>query len=80
MERIWNVRLHARENHISFALCAVPGTPLTEAIIIQWEIRELQPQVRPICGTEMPETSPRRKRGRSCGRLEEMEQDTEIRR
>ena len=35
---------------------------------------------RGVSGTEMPETSPRRKLGRSCGRFEEMEQDTEIRR
>ena len=33
-ERIWNVRLHARENHLSFALCTLRGIPPTEAKII----------------------------------------------
>src|ERR1700755_3456948 len=62
-ERIWNVRLHARENHLSYALCTLRGTPPTETVIIPWKIREVQPHVRPVSGTEMPETSPRRWRG-----------------
>src|ERR1700755_2736519 len=79
-ERIWNVRLHARGNHLSYALCIFRGTPTTETVIIPWKIREVRPQVRPVSGTEMPETSPPEGEGRSCGRLEETLQDTEIRR
>src|ERR1700755_2240038 len=60
-ERIWNVRLHARENHLGYALCTLRGTPPTETVIIPWKIREVQPQVRPVSGTEMPEMSPRRR-------------------
>src|SRR6201990_3563367 len=59
-EIIWNVRLHARENHLSYALCTLRGTPPTETGIIPWKIRKVRPQVRPVRGTEMPETSPRR--------------------
>src|ERR1051325_1171031 len=62
-ERIWNVRLHARENHLSYALSTLRGIPPTKAIIIPWEIREVQPQVRPVSSTEVPQTSPRRRRG-----------------
>src|ERR1044072_7864654 len=62
-ERIWNVRLHARENHLGYELCTLRGTPPTETVIIPWKIREVHPQVRPVSGTEMPETSPRRRRG-----------------
>src|SRR6201990_1365909 len=62
-ERIWNVRLHARENHLGYALSTFRGTSPTETVIIPWKIREVQPQVRPVSGTEMPETSPRRRRG-----------------
>src|ERR1700755_3132500 len=62
-ERIWNVRLHARENHLSYALCTVRGTPPTETVIIPWKIRKVEPQFRPVRGTEMPETSPHRRRG-----------------
>src|SRR6201990_3456622 len=62
-ERIWNVRLHARENHLGYALSTLRGTPPTETVIIPWKIRKVQPQVRPVSGTEMPETSPRRRRG-----------------
>src|ERR1700755_79648 len=68
-ERIWNVRLHARENHLSYALSTLRGIPPTKARIIPWEIREVQPQVRPASSTEVPQTSPRR----TCGRLEETE-------
>src|ERR1700755_675841 len=60
-ERIWNVRLHARENHLDNAFCTLRGTPVTKAIIIPWEIREVQPQVRTVNSTEMPQTSPRRR-------------------
>ena len=80
MERIWNVRLHVRENHLRYALFTLRGTTLTETVIIPWKIKKVRPQVRQVSGTEMPETFPRRKRGRSCGRFEEMEQDIEIRR
>ena len=76
--RIWNVRLHARENHLCYALCTLRGTPPTKTIIIPWEIRKVQPQVRPVSGTEMPKTSPRQRLGSSCGRFEETEQETEI--
>src|ERR1700755_1122770 len=62
-ERIWNVRLHARENHLGNAFCTLRGTPATKAIIIPWKIREVQPQVRPVGSTEVPQTSPRRRRG-----------------
>src|ERR1044072_3580792 len=62
-EKIWNVRLHARENYLSYALSTLRGIPPTKAIIIPWEIRELQPQVRPVNSTEVPQTSPRRRRG-----------------
>src|ERR1044072_1637968 len=79
-ERIWNIRLHARENHLRYALFTLRDTPLTETVIIPWKIKKVRPQVRQVSGTEIPETSPRQKRGRSCGRLEEMEQETEIRR
>src|ERR1700755_1954065 len=62
-ERIWNVRLHARENHFSYALSTHRGIPPTKAIIIPWKIREVQPQVRPASSIEVPQTSPRRRRG-----------------
>src|ERR1700755_2301156 len=62
-ERIWNVRIHARENHLGNAFCTLRGTPVTKAIIIPWEIREVQPQVIPVGSTEVPQTSPRRRRG-----------------
>src|SRR6201990_3346727 len=62
-ERMWNVRLHARENHLSYELSTLRGTPPTETVIIPWKIRKVRPQVRPVSGTEMPETSPRRWRG-----------------
>ena len=39
-ERIWNVRLHDRENHIRYALFTLRGTPLTETVIIPWKIRK----------------------------------------
>src|ERR1700755_2190408 len=70
-ERIWNVRLHARENHLGYALSTLRGISPTETVIIPWKIREVEPQVRPVSGTEMPETSPRRRRGpflRTTGR------------
>src|ERR1700755_3589007 len=62
-ERIWNVRLHARENHLSYALSTLRGTPPTKAIINPLEITEVNPQVRPASSTEVPQTSPRRRRG-----------------
>src|ERR1700755_1505380 len=62
-ERIWNVRLHARENHLIYALSTLRGITPTKAIINPWEIREVQPQVRPASSTEVPQTSPRRRRG-----------------
>src|SRR6201990_892970 len=62
-ERIWNVRLHARENHLSYALSTLRGITPTKAIINPWEIREVQPQVRPASSTEVPQTSPRQRRG-----------------
>src|ERR1700755_2987407 len=62
-ERIWNVRLHARENHLIYAFSTLRGIPPTKAIINPWEIREVQPQVRPASSTEMPQTSPRRRPG-----------------
>src|SRR6201990_2421397 len=46
-ERIWNVCLHARENHLGNAFCTLRGTLPTEAIIIPREIKEVRPQVRP---------------------------------
>src|ERR1700755_3628934 len=61
-ERKWNVRLHAGENHLSNAFCTLRGTPPSEAIIIPWEIKEVRPQVRPACGTEMPQTFPLNRR------------------
>src|ERR1700755_1704296 len=61
-ERIWNVRLHARENHLSYALCTFRGTPTTETVILPLKIRKVRPQVRPVSGTEMSETSPHRRR------------------
>ena len=39
-ERIWNVRLHARENHLRYALFTLRGTPLTKTVIISWKIRK----------------------------------------
>src|SRR6201990_829716 len=72
-ERIWNVRLHDRDNHLSYALCALRGTPTTETVIIPWKIIKVRSQVRPVIGTAEGG-------GRSCGRLEEIGQDTEIRR
>ena len=39
------------------------GIPPTKAIINPWDIREVQPQVRPASSTEVPQTSPRRRRG-----------------
>src|ERR1044072_1474468 len=62
-ERIWNVLLHARENHLGYTLSTLRGAPATKAIIIPWEIREVQPQVRPVGSTEVPQTSPRRRLG-----------------
>src|ERR1051325_8961408 len=62
-ERIWNVRLHARENHLGYMLSTLRGTPATKAIIIPCEVREVQPQVRPVGSTEVPQTSPRRRQG-----------------
>src|ERR1700755_1452792 len=62
-ERIWNVRLHARENHLGYTLSILRGILPTKAIIIPWEIREVQPQVRPVSSTEVPQTSPHRRRG-----------------
>src|ERR1700755_2089959 len=62
-ERIWNVRLHARENHLSYALITLRGIPPTKAIINPLEIREVQPQIRPASSTEVPQTSPLRRRG-----------------
>src|ERR1700755_170113 len=62
-ERIWNVRFHARENHLSYALSTLRDIPSTKAIIIPWEIREVQPQVRPASSTVVPQTSSRRRRG-----------------
>src|ERR1700755_1522980 len=63
MERIWNVCLHARENHLGNAFCTLRGTSPTEEIIIPREIKEVRPQVRPACGTEMPQTFHFRRRG-----------------
>ena len=57
-ERIWNVCLHDREYHLGYTLSTLRGTPATKAIIIPWEIREAQPQVRPVGSTEVPQTSP----------------------
>src|ERR1700755_2350408 len=62
-ERIWNARLHARENHLGYTLSTLRGTPATKAIIVPWEIRDVHPQVRPVSSTEVPQTSPRRRRG-----------------
>src|ERR1700755_1761710 len=62
-ERIWNVRLHARENHLRNAFYTLRGTPPTEAIIILREIKKVRPQVRPACGTKVPQTFPFIRRG-----------------
>src|ERR1700755_1702264 len=62
-ERKWNVRLHARENHLGNAFDTLRRTPPMEAIIIPREIKEVQPQVRPACGTEVPQTFPFNRRG-----------------
>src|ERR1044072_8339026 len=62
-ERIWNVRLHARENHFGYALCTLRGTPPTETVIIPGKITEVHPQVRPVSGTKIQKPSPRRRRG-----------------
>ena len=62
-EREWNVRLHAGKNNLSYALSTLRGIPPAEAVIIPREIKEVRPQVRPVCSTEMPKTSPRRRRG-----------------
>src|ERR1700755_2964722 len=62
-EIIWNVRLHARENHLGSAFCTLRGTPYTKAIIIPREIEEVRPQVRPAWGTEVPQTFPFNRRG-----------------
>src|SRR6201990_1751737 len=55
-ERIWNVRLHPKENHLGYTLCTLRWPSPTETVIIPWEIRKVQPQVRPVSGTEMSET------------------------
>src|ERR1044072_7985619 len=60
-ERIWDVRLRARENHLSYAISTLRWIPLTKAIIIPWEIREVKPQVQ--LAARVPKTSPRRRRG-----------------
>src|SRR6201990_2407699 len=62
-ERKWNVRLHARENHLGNAFCTLRGTPPMEAIIIPREIEEVRPQVRPASGTEVPQTFPFSRKG-----------------
>ena len=67
-ERIWDVRLRARENHLSYAISTLRWIPLTKAIIIPWEIREVQPQVQlaaPKCQKRLLAEGG----GRSCGRL-----------
>src|SRR6201990_448034 len=79
-ERICNVRLHARENHLSYALCTLRGTPPTETVIIPWKSqkydRKSDQLVAPKCQKRLLADGG----GRSCGRLEETGQDTEIRR
>ena len=40
-ERIWNVRLHARENHVFYALCTFRATLIVEIVIIPWKIRKV---------------------------------------
>src|ERR1044072_3879962 len=62
-ERIWNVRLHARENHLGYTLSKLRVTPPTKAIIIPCKIKEVQPQVKLVSSTEVPQTSPRRRMG-----------------
>src|ERR1700755_164097 len=67
-EIIWNVRLHAKENHLGYTLSKLRGTTPTKAITIPWEIKEVQPQVRPVSSNEVSETSPRRRRGPFLGK------------
>src|ERR1044072_8140792 len=62
-ERIWNVRLHARENHLGYTLGTLRGTPPTKAVIIPWDFRKLHRKVKPVSRKKVPQTSPRGGRG-----------------
>src|ERR1044072_4052983 len=79
-ERIWNVRLHARENHLGYALSTLRGTPPTETVIIPWKIREYNRKSDQLVAPKCQKRLLAEGGGRSCGRLEETGQDTETRR
>src|ERR1044072_1394632 len=81
-ERIWNVRLHARENHLSYALSKhTPGDPSHESnnqsMGYQRKYNRKSDQLAaPKCHKRLLAEGG----GRSCGRLEETEHDTELKR
>ena len=50
-----NVYLHARDNHLGYALCPKRRISDIEAIIIPRKIRTVLPQILPLSRVEMPE-------------------------
>ena len=79
-ERIWNVRLHARENHLGYAVCTLRGTPPKETAIITWKIRKYNRKLDQLVAEKGQKCFLAEGGTVSCGRLEETRQDTEIRR
>ena len=59
-ESVWNVCLHARDNHLRYAFCTKRWVSDTEAIVIPWKIRIVPPKVTPLSRGIMPEAPPLR--------------------